>query len=71
MVKTDKTVNGLAISYEIEADGYSIYLGGRLWITQYGKYAKPIDMAKSLEENCLLQIEDVSRPCEEITTTGE
>ena len=64
MVNTDKTVNGLSISYKIEKNGYSIYLGGKLWITQYGEYSKPMDKTKSIEKNCLLQIE-------EITTTGE
>lgn len=70
MINTDKTVNGLPISYKIEVNGYSIYLGGQLWITQYDEYSKPIDKSKSLEENCLLQIEDITRPCEEAEPIG-
>ena len=61
MISTDKTVIGLPISYLIEDNGYSIYLGGNLWITQYDEYAKPMNGTKSLEENCLLQIEALAK----------
>jgi hypothetical protein len=64
MVDTDKKVDGLSISYKIEENGYSIYLGGQLWITQYDQYSKPMDNTKSIEENCLLQIEDITKPYE-------
>lgn len=65
MINTDKTINGQAISYELFSDGYEIYLDGVLWIKQRGEYGKPIDSAKSFEENCLAQIEELTRPVEE------
>ena len=48
------------LSYEILSDGYEIYLDNVLWITQRGEYAKPMDKDKSFEENCLLQIEELT-----------
>ena len=60
MTNTDKTINGQAISYEIFSDGYEIYLDGTLWIKQRGRYGKPVDSAKSYEENCLAQIEEIT-----------
>ena len=60
MINTDKTINGQAISYEIFSDGYGIYLDGTLWIKQRGQYGKPVDSAKSYEENCLAQIEEIT-----------
>ena len=60
MINTDKTINEQAISYEIFEDGYEIYLDGTLWIKQRGEYSKPIDEAKSYEENCLAQIEEIT-----------
>lgn len=60
MINTDKTIDGKAISYEIFDDGYEIYLDKVLWITQRGEYSKPIDREKSFEENCLLQIEEIT-----------
>ena len=60
MTNTDKTINEQAISYEIFEDGYEIYLDGTLWIKQRGQYGKPVDSAKSYEENCLAQIEEIT-----------
>ena len=60
MTNTDKTFDGQGISYEIFDDGYEIYLEGTLWIKQRGEYSKPIDSAKSYEENCLAQIEEIT-----------
>ena len=60
MTNTDKTINGQAIAYEIFEDGYEIYLDGTLWIKQRGQYGKPIDSAKSYEENYLAQIEEIT-----------
>ena len=60
MTNTDKTISGQAISYEIFDDGYEIYLDGTLWIKQRGQYGKPVDSAKSYEENCLAQIEEIT-----------
>ena len=52
------------ISYKIVENGYEIYLDGKLWITQYEPYAHPYDNSKSYEENCLLQIEELTAPIE-------
>lgn len=60
MINTEKTVNGQALSYEIGTDGYDIYLEGKIWITQHGKYGKPVDKTKSYEANCLAQIEELT-----------
>lgn len=60
MVITNKTCDGKPIAYEILDDGYMIYLDGRPWIKQRGDYGKPMDTSKSYEENCLLQIEDIT-----------
>ena len=48
------------ISYEILENGYKIYLDGKLWIEQLDEYAKPIDATKTYEENCLLQLADIT-----------
>ena len=52
------------ISYKILDNGYEIYLDGVLWITQYEPYAHPYDKNKSYEENCLMQIEELTAPVE-------
>lgn len=70
MVKTTKTVNGQALSYEIFEDGYEIYLDSKVWIRQIGKYGKPMDKEKSYEENCLLQIEELTAEPEELNKYG-
>ena len=48
------------ISYEIVEKGYKIYLNGKLWIEQLDEYSKPYDKDKTYEENCLLQLEDIT-----------
>ena len=60
MTTTNKTYNGKPIAYEILDDGYMIYLDGRPWIKQRGTYGKPMDTSKTYEENCQLQIEDIT-----------
>ena len=60
MITTDKTCDGKPIAYEILDDGYMIYLDGKAWIKQRGDYGKPMGSSKSYEENCLLQIEDIT-----------
>ena len=60
MTNTDKTFDGKNIAYEILEDGYMIYLDGKPWIKQRGIYGKPMDASKTYEENCLLQIEDIT-----------
>ena len=48
------------ISYEIVEKGYKIYLNGKLWIEQLDEYSKPYDKDKTYEENCLLQLADIT-----------
>lgn len=45
--------------YEIFDDGYEIY-GKAITIAQHEPYARPYDRYKSYEENCMLQLEDLS-----------
>ena len=52
------------ISYKIVENGYEIYFDGVLWITQHEPYAKLYDSSKSYEENCLMQIEELTAPVE-------
>ena len=59
------------ISYEILENGYKIYLDGKLWIEQLDGYAKPYDTAKTYEENCLLQLEDITTTATAHTDTLE
>ena len=62
MAKIDsrKTLDNKKIEYEILDDGYDIYLGGNLWITQHAQYGKPIDPNGTYEENCKKQIEQIT-----------
>lgn len=69
MINTEKTVNDKAVSYEILEDGYEIYLDGQIWIRQRGLYSKPMDKEKSFEENCLMQIEELTAGPEPIDIT--
>lgn len=50
------------ISYEILENGYRIYLNGNPWIAQLDEYSKPMDKNKSFEENCLMQLEEITKP---------
>lgn len=50
------------LSYEIKDNGYEIFLDNNLWITQYEPYAKVFKADGTYEENCLLQLEELSRP---------
>lgn len=74
MINTDKTFDGKSIAYEILEDGYMIYLDGKPWILQQGIYANPMDKTKTYEENCLAQIEELTRepePQEQLYTLDE
>lgn len=71
MIITDKTIDGKVISYEVSEDGYDIYLDGLLWISQHEPYGHPMDASKSYEENCLLQIEELTIPVEPILNPTE
>ena len=57
MVDSGKTINGKAVTYEVIENGYNIYLGGRLWITQPAPYDKLYVPDGTYEENALAQIE--------------
>lgn len=57
--------------YAIADDGYDIYLDGQLWITQHGQYGKPMDASKGYEENCLLQLAEITAPAPEPPMTTE
>lgn len=50
------------ISYEIVENGYKIYLDGKLWIEQLDEYSKPYDVNKSYEENCIMQLDELTAP---------
>ena len=60
MIQTNKIYAGKPIAYEILSDGYMIYLDGKPWIKQRGDYGKPMGSSKTYEENCQLQIEDIT-----------
>lgn len=55
------------ISYEIVENGYKIYLDGKLWIEQLDEYSKPYDVNKSYEENCIMQLDDITAPQQDPT----
>lgn len=71
MITIDKTIDEKVISYEIFDDGYNIYLDGAIWITQHEPYGHPMDVSKSYEENCFLQIEELTAPAEPIPDPTE
>lgn len=57
MKTTDYTINNQIVSYSIEENGYTIYLGEKPWISQRGAYIPYPDL--SYEEGCLKQIEEI------------
>ena len=56
-INTQKFVNGQEISYEVTNDGYNIYLGEALWITQYEPYIP--NKSLSYEDNAIVQIDEI------------
>lgn len=58
-IQTNHKVNGQVISYEVVENGYNIYLGETLWITQPEPYIPNREL--SYEENAIAQIEEISR----------
>ena len=62
---TEKTFNGKKVGYAVEENGYSIFLDGTLWITQYGEYSKLFVQDGSYEDNALAQIEELCTVPEE------
>ena len=63
MTKTEYKINNQELSYEVVENGYKIYLGGKLWITQYEPFIPNPEL--SYEENALAQIEELAKPTEE------
>lgn len=63
MITTDFKYNNQTLSYEVVENGYKIYLGGKLWITQLEPYIPNPEI--SYEENALAQIEELTKPAEE------
>ena len=57
MKKTSYTINGKPISYEIDENGYTIYLDGQTWISQRDTCIPYSDLG--YEGSCLKQIEDI------------
>ena len=57
MKTTNYTINNQIVSYSIEENGYTIYLGDKPWISQSGAYIPYPDL--SYEEGCLKQIEEI------------
>jgi len=55
------------LTYDILDNGYVIKLEGKKWIEQLGENSKPMDSTKTFEENCLLQIEDLTKEVAEET----
>lgn len=58
MTVTDYTLDNKEISYEINDDGYLIYLGGEPWIHQYEPFIPYPDLG--YEGSCLKQIEEIT-----------
>ena len=46
--------------YEVFNDGYDIYKDNALLISQREPYGKPIDNQLTFEENCLMQLENIT-----------
>lgn len=70
MVKeTDFLCNGQKVSYEINDDGYNIFLGGRPWFSQPEPYIPYPDLG--YEGSCLKQIEELCTPPEPPQETAE
>ena len=51
--------NGI-YEYEVFNDGYDIYKDNALLISQREPYGKPIDNQLTFEENCLMQLENIT-----------
>ena len=56
------------ISYEFFDDGYDIYLEGKPWISQRAPYNKIYKADGTDEENCMIQLEELTREPEEVET---
>ena len=49
------------LSFRIVDNGYEIYRNGNLWITQYDQYSRLYKEDGSYRDNCLIQLEELSR----------
>ena len=54
-----------SISYKILENGYEIYNDGKVWVRQLEPFAKLHDANGTYEENCLLQLAEITKPIEE------
>ena len=68
-ITTEYKVNDQIISYEVVENGYNIYLGETLWITQPEPYIPNRDL--SYEENAIAQIEDIVKGFEQASDITE
>ena len=71
LIDSGKTFAGQKLEYSIESNGYTIYLDGRLWITQLDPYGKVYIPDGTYEENALAQIEEICNPAEPAPTVEE
>lgn len=69
MKKTDFTINSKSVSYTLEEDGYTIYLGDKAWISQHEPYIPHPELG--YEQSCLKQIEELATPSEADSTQDE
>ena len=57
MKETNYSIDNKKISYEVESNGYKIYLDGQQWIHQYEPYIP--NPSISYEENAIAQMEEL------------
>lgn len=69
MNATDYTINGQSVSYSVEENGYTIYLGEKAWISQHEPYIPYPSLG--YEQSCLKQIEELATPIEVDNTQEE
>lgn len=69
MKQTDYTINNQIVSYSIEENGYTIYLGEKVWITQNEPYIPYQELG--YEGSCLKQIEELAITREQSTEQEE
>ena len=69
MIVTNYTIYDKEISYEINDDGYMIYLCGKPWIHQYEPFIPYPELG--YEGSCLKQIEELATANEESTSQDE
>ena len=65
MKTTDYTIKNQTVSYSVEENGYTIYLGEKVWITQNEPYIPYQELG--YEGSCLKQIEELATASEQPT----